>query len=204
MLLLSCFPPCLNIPYEACKHSSLMKTNIFMTGWWVFLCRKVFSVSNLRITTDVLQFWEIIYFQGFWLRLMSPLQQKWAQASFLPLGGSDQSQPPSCPDAPAPLHEELHPTGCLWGQRAASHEPRPPGWPLHFLPHYTHQDRPPMVRKKCFIFLCSFFFLSTPLHGDWGCRTNQDMQQWWIMSRFTWKIRAHIQTLKMIPCFLIC
>lgn len=70
------------------------------------------------------------------------------QASPLLLGGGNQSEPPSGTDAPPPIHEELHPAGCLRGQRAASHEPRPPGRPLHLLPHHTHQDRPPMVRTQ--------------------------------------------------------
>lgn len=48
------------------------------------------------------------------------------QASPLSLGGGDQSEPPSGPDAPPALHEELHPAGCLRGQRTAPHEPRPP------------------------------------------------------------------------------
>lgn len=69
-------------------------------------------------------------------------------------GGSHQSKPPARPDAPATLHEELHPAGSLWGQWTAAHEPRPPRWPLHFLPHHAHQDCPPMVTSLSFFSFC--------------------------------------------------
>lgn len=38
-------------------------------------------------------------------------------------GRGHQPQPPSGPDAPAPVHEELHPAGGLRGQRAPAHDP---------------------------------------------------------------------------------
>lgn len=60
-------------------------------------------------------------------------------------GGGHQSEPPARPDAPPTLYEELHPAGSVRGQWAAAHEPWPPRWPLHVLPHHAHQDRPPMV-----------------------------------------------------------
>lgn len=77
-------------------------------------------------------------------------------------GGSHQSEPPARPDAPPTLHEELHPAGSVRGQRAAAHEPWPPRWPLHVLPHHAHQDRPPMVMSHSLSHTRSVFCHNTP------------------------------------------
>lgn len=60
MLLLGCIPPCLNIPYEVCKHSSLMKTNISMTDYRFSFVEK-FSLSNLPVTTEVFYIFEKLF-----------------------------------------------------------------------------------------------------------------------------------------------
>lgn len=70
-------------------------------------------------------------------------------------GCGHQSQPPTRTDAASALHEELHPTGCMWGKRAAAHEPGPPCWPVHLLPHHTHQNRTSMVMTHTCLSLLS-------------------------------------------------
>lgn len=65
---------------------------------------------------------------------------------YLLLGGCNKPKPPAGSDAPASLYEELHSVGSLWGQWAPTHEPWPPCWPFHFLPHYTNQNCPTLVR----------------------------------------------------------
>lgn len=66
-------------------------------------------------------------------------------ASCFPAGRRHQPEPPPRTGAAAPVHEELHPAGGLRGQRAAAHDPRPAGRPVHLVPHHPYQDRPALV-----------------------------------------------------------
>lgn len=96
---------------------------------------------------------------------------------YLLLGGSNKPKPPAGSDAPASLHEELHSVGRLWGQWAPAHEPWPPCWPLHLLPHYTNQNCLTLVRYTDYTHMQLHSLIYLHVKPEWWATQTKDFVQ---------------------------